>query len=566
MKSAQRGAALLAMLAVLVLGTAWWTVSALDRPLGRTAEDRAHNARLLQSAKAALIGHVAHRAAMTTENDPGRLPCPESPGSIGGPNEGIAAGNCTLPAVGRLPWRTLGLDKLRDASGEPLWYVVSPGWGKPNALTNTTINSDSRGQLTLDGSGDVVALLIAPGPPLSVEASPGCAARVQRRMTPSPAIDRRDYLECENSSLPADAAFVTNGPAGSFNDHVVAVTGADVLPAIEAAIAARFEREIAPGIRSAYSGGSWPAAPALPFAAPFMVPTASNFKGAASTFQGLLPATYSTDPATGGPCAPGADARCDPLFVAWLGAPAPAASWTGGAILAPSPTACIVTTTQTTQIDCVLHAYWPWNGNLNFSLQARARNAGMALRQLDLAVAMPGVDAAGRAASGVLNSDGSATITLNASVAMGLPVGDALCGLAGVMAALFDCFRYTISVPIALLADQPQVRPNHWFARNRWHEVAYYAVAPNIAPSGARACVTGSSCLQVAFHPADGNQRGLIALAGRALAGQARPALAVADWLEGANADGASPFALRSPALMVNRSFNDRIAVIDANP
>ena len=123
----QRGAALMAMLAVLILGAAWWAVTALSTPVDRTASERVHNARILQEAKSGLIGYVAHRAAMTTENDPGRLPCPEAAGNSGTSNEGIAAGNCTLPAIGRLPWRTLGLDKWRDVTSEPLWYVVSAG-------------------------------------------------------------------------------------------------------------------------------------------------------------------------------------------------------------------------------------------------------------------------------------------------------------------------------------------------------------------------------------------------------------------------------------------------------
>jgi hypothetical protein len=87
------------------------------------------------------------------------------------------------------PGATLGLDKWRDIAGEPLWYVVSPGWAKPNAATNTVINSSTLGNLTLDGGRDVVALIIAPGRPLQISASAGCTARVQRRTTPSPAID-----------------------------------------------------------------------------------------------------------------------------------------------------------------------------------------------------------------------------------------------------------------------------------------------------------------------------------------------------------------------------------------
>src|SRR6185295_3570903 len=127
-----------------------------------------------------------------------------------------------------------------------------------------------------------------------------------------------------------------------------------------------------------------------------------------------------------------------------------------------------------------------------------------------------------------------------------------------------------ISVPIGVLADHPIVDVSNatygWFLRNKWHEVSYYAVAPGIAPGGGGSCATAISCLGVTYHPSDGKQRGLILIAGRALGGQVRPPAAVGDLLEGANADGASPFELRSAALQTNRGFNDRVAVIDSNP
>ena len=107
MKLRQDGIALIGLLVLLTLGASWWLVSALSTPVNRTALDRAHNAKAISQAKAALIGYVAHQAAISGENDPGSIPCPEAAGNIGTANEGIAAGNCTLPAVCRLPWRTL---------------------------------------------------------------------------------------------------------------------------------------------------------------------------------------------------------------------------------------------------------------------------------------------------------------------------------------------------------------------------------------------------------------------------------------------------------------------------
>ncbi|HEX6157795.1 MAG TPA: hypothetical protein VFZ54_17350, partial [Burkholderiales bacterium] len=538
----QRGAALMAMLAVLILGAAWWAVTALSTPVDRTASERLHNARILQEAKSALLGYVAHRAAMTTENDPGRLPCPEAAGNIGTANEGIASGNCTLPAIGRLPWRTLGLDKWRDVAGEPLWYVVSAGWAKPNAATNTVINSSSVGNLTLDATADVVALIIAPGRPLQISASAGCTARVQRRTTPSPAIDLRDYLECENATSPADAAFVSAGPADSFNDQVLAVTGAEMLPGIEAAVASRFERQLAPQIRTAYSTGDWPANPALPFAATFANPSTSSFKGASATFGGLLPLSFSeTVPGSGVACDPGiAGVRCDPTFVSWTGA-----SIGGASILSGS---C---TTTATDINCdyyrrctpVLIIFCDAS-NLSFTLTGTAANVGMALRQLNSAAAMTNVNAAGRTVSGVLENDGSATITLNgqatasAGVGFGGVLGNTLCGL---LAGLL-CKQESISVPIALIADHPILDSTdttyNWFFRNNWHQVSYYVVAPDIAPSGPRAC--GASCLTVNFRNPSAGQRGLIVIAGRNLSGRNWPdaATTAADWLEATNNTG----------------------------
>jgi len=73
----QRGAALLVLLAVLVLGASWFLVSRLDALSAGifTASHRNHNALVLSQAKQALIGYVAMNAAQSGENNPGRFPC-----------------------------------------------------------------------------------------------------------------------------------------------------------------------------------------------------------------------------------------------------------------------------------------------------------------------------------------------------------------------------------------------------------------------------------------------------------------------------------------------------------
>lgn len=595
--ASQRGAALIALVTVLVLGASWGLVSALSTSLNRTALIRQHNAKVLQQAKTALAGYVAQRAALTGANDPGALPCPEAAGYVGNPDdEGKAAPNCTLPAVGRLPWRTLGLDKLRDAAGEPLWYVVSPGWAKPNSTTNTVINSNSTGQLTLDTTGNVTALIIAPGPALGVQASANCSARNQARGAPSPSIDFLDYLECQNASSPPDAAFASSGPSGSFNDQVLSVTAAELLPAIEAAVGARFVREFRSSMR--YCDGLWQpctgagSAVFLPFAAAFGDPATSTFQGSAGLTQGLLPFSYGatqgclantpTVPFCAPPpaCNPATDNRCRPSFVAWRNDPV--ITRTGGAALASY--SCSVAGTPTT-LSCTLYAassiFTP-NLAMTFTLDATAENVGMALRQINAAVQMTGVDttASGSnlpfgysATSATIDAGGSATIRIDSGVPAGggTLVGDLLCGLSGSPALTNNCYQHTITLPF-MFVDQPILYTTNassaWFYRNRWHESTYYAVAAGNAPGGTGACVPGSTCLSVYGLVPANTQRGLVAMPGTSLPalGQARPPAAVSDWLEGGNANLDSAFAVRDATLIVNRTFNDRIAVLDSNP
>ncbi|MFZ1907998.1 MAG: hypothetical protein WAU52_02845 [Burkholderiales bacterium] len=574
----QRGIALIALLAVFALGATWYMVHRLNADSGRmTAVVRDRNADVLNRAKQALIGYVANDAADSAENNPGRLPCPEAPGYFDNPStEGTAAGTCTLPAVGRFPWRTLGLDKLVDASGEPLWYVVSPGWAYSGS--NLTINSNTPGQLTVDGvANDSVALIIAPGPAFGVQAAGGCAAKSQVRPT-SGTPDPANYLECQNA---VGTTFVTTGPTGSFNDQVLRVTAADVLPGIEAAIADRIERQIAPALRSMYSGGPWSgssSSPALPFAAPFGDPTLSAMQGVSGTFQGLLPMVYSeTTPGSGVACAASPTApRCNPTFNLWSNP-----SMSGGSTYSES---CSISGGQ---INCTYYyrcsLFGCAAGSTPFSVTVDASNVGMSMRKLIPqatldALAMANVSAGGRSISGTLGASGTATITLSGAVnysGSGLLFGNSSCGLIWPLTLILGCKQSTLSIPLPLLQDHAlldSTDPTYgWFVRNKWYEVAYYAVAPGFSPSGAKSCTNNGTCLTVNYHsdstgtPDAGKQRAIVILSGRTLTGTTRPNGTLSDWLEGANADGTSPFEVRSATLLVNRSFNDRVAVLDSN-
>jgi hypothetical protein len=226
---------------------------------------------------------------------------------------------------------------------------------------------------------------------------------------------------------------------------------------------------------------------------------------------------------------------------------------------------------------------------MTFNLDATANNVGMAWRQVSSPTAasrapqITGVDTTYvtspigySVTSATLNTDGSATVRVNAQVTI---TNGSVLGALGAITCVLGipvCYKNTISVPIALINDHPLVDSTNttynWFFRNRWQEVAYYALAPGIAPSGARSCANGSTCLQLTYHPSSGKQRAIVILGGAKLLSQVRPAASATDLMEGANASADAsnpltlPFALRSPPLAINRSFNDHVGIIDSNP
>jgi len=286
----QAGTALLLMMAILAIGMTSFMVAALNSAtLNKSAGLQTRNAAVLAEAKAALIGYVVKEVLDLSENIPGRLPCPESPSDAGTANEGRAGSACspnfpTNKTIGRLPWRTLGVSKLADSASEPLWYIVSPSWVLSTPNPTPVINAGSAGDLSVDGVGDVVAIIVAPGPPINVEPTAaqiahGCRMRVQLRDDRShhpgggnP--DYRNYLECENASSPIDSLFGTdvadNATHLAVNDHLVTITSREILNAIQGPLAERMQRTVAPLLRE-YSS-LWPDGAFLPYAAPFTPP------------------------------------------------------------------------------------------------------------------------------------------------------------------------------------------------------------------------------------------------------------------------------------------------------
>ena len=602
MRGKQRGVAVLLLALVLMVGFAAFLYARLGKWGDATTTTRKVNGEVLQQAKTALIGYVAKEVLDLDETAPGRFPCPEAPGNAGTTNEGYAAGNCS-GAIGRLPWRTLGIDKLVDAAAEPLWYAVSPNWftlfGIPPVTP--TINAGTSGQFSFDGTGDVVAVILAPGRPLVVnpnsnQAPAGCAARNQSRNDRSHVPsggnpDYRDYLECLNAASPIGTTFgvsvVDNATNEVINDQAVYITAKEVLNAIQGPLAERLQRTVAP-LLSEYSDKWISGGKLMPYAVPFSPPEASlplaSHCGAGPQAEGLLPlapnsggcaSTWTATAVSGasdiapGTCSSSPTAvtcsfayyRFTLFGLALLGITGSAS--VPATIQGTAPHAAESFRTPLTLSNFVFTTgsgsfggltYTPTvNGDINMSVQATISGSDVCRNGL-----LPGLVCTVVAALGLATPQSvtvqfpqlGPTVTLAGSkLSTGAKNNNPSLDL------LTPLQKGTVLPgPVTLTRDDP----HYWFFRNSWYRYTYYAVAP-----GTSAAQTGGNLAIDLFPTTYGSstdKRFVLALMGPAVTGQTRSATAALNqYVEGDNAaTGASPRKFAYQVFKV--SGNDRLA------
>ena len=160
----QRGAAILIMTLILMLGLITLFTFRMDRKGPELEADR-KTALALAQAKEALLGYAAKDS-----NRPGSLPCADI--NDDGVNMGPDA-SCLANVIARLPWKQLDLPDIRDGNGERLWYAVSQDF---RSSLSSALNSTKGGQITLRNplgvivndadaspSTGVIAVIISPG-------------------------------------------------------------------------------------------------------------------------------------------------------------------------------------------------------------------------------------------------------------------------------------------------------------------------------------------------------------------------------------------------------------------
>lgn len=253
----QQGIVLVVLAVILALGITAILIGVVNADSLKIGQQEIVSLRLAE-AKDALIAR-----SVNDDNRPGSLPCPDTNGD--GSAE-LFVGNACPSYIGLFPWKTLGVSKLTDASGQVFWYVLSPGFRDHSVVE--PLNSNSVGTLSLDGALEpVIALVIAPGNAL---------ANQSRSAVINIPADIPDYLDLENSD--ADSDYVSIGPAQTFNDRVIAVSGKDIFPLVEKVVLATVGRNL-----ESFYTDNWQR---LPFAALF---NDASFEGEDGLLQGSLP-------------------------------------------------------------------------------------------------------------------------------------------------------------------------------------------------------------------------------------------------------------------------------------
>ncbi len=249
----QSGAVLMIMLVIIVLGSIAFLVSELSRAKLQIERDQMTSQAFAQ-AKEALIGYAVAYGD-TNSNVNGFLPCPDQGQNV--TYDGEAKSTCAaknVTAIGKLPWKTLGLPPLKDGNGDCLWYAVS-GTYKNNPDTNL-MNWDNYGLFQtmatdgvsfLAGSSSVnqpVAVIFSPGPPIGTQTrtpatnTPSCGGNY----TTSNYLDNDTIHGINNATVSATANTVTQFISGQVkdlsgneivNDRLLIITRDEIFNAIK---------------------------------------------------------------------------------------------------------------------------------------------------------------------------------------------------------------------------------------------------------------------------------------------------------------------------------------------
>lgn len=249
-REAQSGVALFVLIALTGV-VAVVAVMNLLKMTGTAELEREQATReALAKAKRALIAYAVSRMDASLADIPALLPCPSLAAPTLANNEGIGSLNCGtkyVSALGRLPWKQLGVEPIRDGHGECLWYLVT-GTYKGGSQPPDILNWDSLGnvivvqkwwdrtaeterEIKLAGANipsQAVAAIIAPGPAIEGIISQGRAADANTAACPGN-FDPTNYLEAGGGYDNTLTSPIANGNTTLINGYADPQTGSTIV-------------------------------------------------------------------------------------------------------------------------------------------------------------------------------------------------------------------------------------------------------------------------------------------------------------------------------------------------
>ena len=239
MRRCQNGFVVAALLLVLVFASMAMMLGQRDLRAAGESQRYLVTMRNLAKAREALLAYAQTYHLTHPGKPPGFLPCPDKlrVGGLEG-SSNAPCGATGVYAIGRLPFRTLGLSPLRDGYGECFWYAVAGTF--KNAPVNDEHTWDTAGQFSVvdldgrtlnpatPGEQRAVAVVFSPGPPLAAQSRGTPGAQCNGGDDASVALSA--FLEGGYASPGTVPIAVTQGHPGNagVNDITAWITAADV--------------------------------------------------------------------------------------------------------------------------------------------------------------------------------------------------------------------------------------------------------------------------------------------------------------------------------------------------
>ena len=542
----QRGAALLALTTLVVVVSAGIVLHRLD-----DLESAVHSALAaktqttdaLAQAKAAVLFYAASDDSVQR---PGELPCPDVDYTVGADNP------CTT-LRGWLPHTALGSTQIRDASGERLWFALTDGYHKGHSAI---LNSETQGDLRLDGTADIVAVIIAPMAPLDDNGARPGAADPHDAQT-----DVGAYLEEGNADGDLTTFLTEAAGSGELNDRIVAVTRAELMAMVEKRVLGEVARAL-----SGYLAG----ADALPWLTPLQDPATSPFKASLGTRAGHLSfhqvgETFETARFRGRWDLPNADITIEGDSVSNGDMTAGDHNISNGLGATGGPQ-CLFT--DKLQVNC--SGYEESTGDCNGESGTLIRRTyDFVFTGEDAVLQKPKTSQFRRRRVRInkpsspddipLGSNITFTIT---DVALSGPELGNQCGK-GTLINDGDTTGFMQVAKIRWELGAGEEIPQ-WILQQQWHHQLYVAYADPLKPSNSPTdCSAGSTCLSLSGVTPSDDKRAVVVLAGNELAGQNRDTWSVSAYYEEANTSlGDDAFKTAD----AGATFNDRVRVVTLSP